>query len=259
MNISGLTESHITWEGLVNDVVSDQRLVDKTTEVMVGGKSAEGIELSLNGILNYLQDEPAESFALNYSGFSLADFKLSDSPLLPNTVSKGRGNLKTNLELLGNKINGEVAFTGTKLGFNFADAKKEQNKLDGVMQSILKSINTVDFQAKIEGESDNLKFSIQSNLDDVLAEKMGAIVSDEFKKVKNEIHARIDQEVGKHREELNSLVSSKETILNDEMSRYEKMLNDEMSRADSKKKEIENIYEKEKKNIENKVKDLLKF
>ena len=89
--------------------------------------------------------------------------------------------------------------------------------------------------------------------------KMGAIVSDEFNKAKTEIRARVDQEVDKHKQELNLLVSSKESGLNSEISKYEKMLNGELDRADSKKKEIENVYEKEKKNIENKVKDLLKF
>ncbi len=259
MNISGLTESRVAWEGLVNDIVSDQRLVGKTTEIAIGGKSDQGIEVSLNGVLNYLGEEPAESFKLNYSGFSLADFKLSDSPLLPNRISKGKGRLQTNLDLTGNKIKGEVSFTGSQLRFEFSDVTNEQNKLEEIMQSVLKSISKVDFLASIEGESDNLKFSIRSNLDEVLSQKMGAIVSDEFNKAKTEIRTRVDQEVDKYRKELNSLVSSKEAILNGEISKYEKMLDNEMNRADSKKKEIEDIYEKEKKNLENKLKDLIKF
>ncbi len=259
MNISGLTESKIAWEGLVKDVVSDQRLIGNATEISIGGKNNEGIALTLDGILNYLETDPAESFKLNYSGFTLADYKLSDSSILPNKLSKGRGALITNLDLKGNKIDGEISFTGDQLRFEFLNATKEQNKLEEMMQSILKSINSVDVMAKVRGESDNIKFSIRSNLDDVLTKKMGAIVSDEFNKAKTEIRARVDQEVDKHKQELNLLVSSKESGLNSEIGKYEKMLDGELDRAESKKKEIENVYEKEKKNIENKVKDLLKF
>jgi uncharacterized protein (TIGR03545 family) len=259
MNISGLTENNISWKGLIKDIVSDQRLIGNATEIDVGGENTQGIKLALNGILNYLSEEPSESFKLNYSGFSLADVKISDSPLLPNKLSKGRGTLQTGLELIGNKIDGNINFSANKVSFQFTDKSKKQNKLENMLQSILKTVNTVDFQAKIEGKSDNLKFSIRSNLDDVLTEKIGAIVSEEFNKVKTEIRTRVDKEVNKYREELNQLVSSKESGLNKEIVKYEEMLDTEMSRADSKKKEIENVYEKEKKNIENKVKDLLKF
>jgi len=162
MDISGLTESKIAWAGLVKDVVSDQRLIGNTTEISIGGKNDEGTELSLDGVLNYLQPEPAESFSLNYSGFTLANYKLSDSPILPNKLSQGRGSVETVLDLKGNTIDGEISFSGNHLSFEFVDAKKEQNKLEEVMQSILKGINSVDFLAKVEGESDNLNFSISS-------------------------------------------------------------------------------------------------
>ncbi len=101
-----------------------------------------------------------------------------------------------------------------------------------------------------------MHFSINSNLDDVLINKMGSIVNERFEKAKKEITQRVDYEIDKYRAELDKLVTEKEKLLQTEMDKYERMLEKEKNRADGKKKEIEEIYEKEKSKIEDKIKSL---
>jgi uncharacterized protein (TIGR03545 family) len=259
MNISGMTENAITWEGLVTDIVSDQRLVGKTTNISLGGQNAAGVRIALEGLLDYLKEEPSESFQLTYSGFSLANLKLSESSLLPNKVASGTGTIQTRLDLKGEQIDGVTAFTGKKMNFDFSGIPENRGKLETIIQSVLQSINEIEFKAHILGKSGDLKFSIDSNLDELFAQKIGAIVNEEFDKVKSEIQKRIDSEVIKYRKELDGLIAGKEDLLHGETLKYDKMLEQEVHHADSKKKEIEAIYNKEKKNLENKVKDLIKF
>jgi uncharacterized protein (TIGR03545 family) len=259
INITGLTENEISWEGRVTDIVSDQRLIGKTTSLSIGGQNAAGVRIALDGLLDYLKKEPAEEFNLTYSGFSLANLKLSEFSLLPNKIASGAGTVQTGITINGDQIDGRLSFNGKKMSFDFSGTKTSSGKLEEIIQSLLKDIHDVNFVAHIQGKAGALKFTVDSNLDDLFAQKIGAIVNQEFDKTKKEIQNKIDSEVNKYRQEFDQLRTGKEELLKGEISKYENLLKQELDRADEKKKEIDNIYNKEKKNLENKVKDLIKF
>jgi len=258
LNLSGQTESGLQLSGLVNNIVSDQRQIGEITKIAVGGSNGKGVKLDLNGSLDYLTDQPTENFNLQYSGFSVADFQISQSRLLPNKIKNGTGTLITNIDLSGDNIEGKVAFTGNDLRFDMPTTNNNLNEIEEIIQSVIKSISTVNFSAKVAGTSEKLDFSIKSNLDDILMNKMGSIVNERFEKAKMEITQKVDKEIGKYRTELDNFVSEKEGLIQSEMNKYEQMLAKEKSRAESKEKEIKEVYEKEKSKIEDKIKDFFK-
>jgi uncharacterized protein (TIGR03545 family) len=256
LNLSGYIENNIQLSGLINNIVSDQRQIGKTTDIAIDGKSDQGVRLALTGNLDYLSEEPGETVNLQYSGFPLADYHISKSKLLPNKVESGTGIIQSEFALKGDQINGKISFTGRKLRFNMIGVNSQLSEIEGIIQSVIKSISTVDVYAKVMGTSDNLQFSINSNLDDILMNKMGTIVNERFEKAKNDITQQVDREIGKYRSELDNLVAGKEKILQSEINKYEQMIDKERKRTDSKKKDIEDIYKKEKSKIEDKIKDL---
>ena len=256
LNLSGYTENNIQLSGLINNVVSDQRQIGKTTDIAIEGKNDQGIKLALTGILDYLSEDHSETINLQYSGFSLADYQISKSKLLPNKVESGTGSIQSDFSLKGDQIDGKISFTGKKLKFTMSGANSQSNEIEEIIQSVIKSISTVDVSAKVMGTSDNLQFSINSNLDNILMNKMGAIVNERFEKAKNDIRQKVDNEIGKYRGELDQLIADKEKLLQTEMNKYEQMLEKEKNRADVKKKEVEDIYEKEKSKLEDKIKDI---
>jgi uncharacterized protein (TIGR03545 family) len=258
LNLTGQIENNIRLGGLVNNIVSDQRQIGQTTEIDLEGKNDQGVRLILNGILDYLSEEPGENINLQYSGFSLADYQISKSKLLPNKVESGIGIVQSKIALRGDQIEGEVSLNGKKLKFDMSGLNNDLNEIEGIIQSVLKSISEVDVSAKVWGTSDNLHLSIKSNLDNLLMDKIGTIVNERFEKTKKEITQRVDDEIGKHRTELEKVMTEKENLLQSEMDKYKQMLDKEKNRADVKKKDIEDIYEKEKSKIEDKIKDFFK-
>jgi uncharacterized protein (TIGR03545 family) len=255
LNVSGSTESDIKLSGLIDNIVSDQRQIGKTTDIALKGSNEKGVEVSLSGIFNYLTDQPSENFELSYRGFSLADYQLSNSKLLPNKIKNGTGELTSKIDLLKDKIEGKIDFTAKNLTFKSSTSGQSLNEIESIIQSVLNEISQVNFSAKVKGTSKNLSLSISSNLDEILVNQMGSILNERFKKAKDDITRRIDSEIKKHRENLNKTLSEKEKLLKTEIEKYEQMLAKETNRADSKKKEIEEIYEKEKSKIEDQIKD----
>ncbi len=259
IELSGETQDNIILSGKIKNIVSDQTQIDTTTFIEIRGSSDAGASLNLTGNLNYLEDEPKENFYLQYAGFSLANTSLSDSKLLPNKVNKGNGKVESSFNLSGDKIDGKVIFTGQNLEFDFSDKLKSTNKIDELILSIMKSISTIDLVAKIKGEGGNLNFSLNSNLDDVLASRIKAQLGKEFESAKQKIRSEIDKKVNKYRSQLTALISEKESLLKNDIAKYEKMIKDKTALADKKKKEIESEIDNQKNKQLKKVKDIFKF
>ncbi len=259
ITLSGQTNDGIVLKGEVKNIVSDQRQIGKTTEFFVGGSKATAASIALNGVLDYLQEQPVEQFNLKYDGFSLANTSISESKLLPNKIQKGFGAIDANLSLRGEQVESQIKFTGNKLSFDFSDQSQTENKFDQIVQSIVRSIDMVDLVAKIKGTKDDLAFSLNSNLDDLFMKKTKEILSKEVDEAKNKIKARVDAEVTKYRQKLNNLIKEKETQLTAQVEKYEQMVNQQKAVIETKKKEIEKSITKDKSKLEKKAKDLLKF
>ena len=258
LNLTGQTENNIALSGLISNIVSNQRQIGKTTDISIAGRNDQKEELSLKGNLDYLSEEPGENIEVMYSGFSLADYQISKSKLLPNKVKEGRGLIQSNIILKGNQINGKITFIGDKLEFNLDGNNKEPNEIEQIIQSVIKSISIVNVSAELSGTSDDLRFAIRSNLDKLLMNKIGTIVNERFEKAKKEITQRVDAEIEKYRADLDKLMIEKDKQFQNEKDKYQQMLKKEKNRADLKKKEIEDIYEKEKSKIEDQINNYFK-
>jgi len=258
LDLSGKTEGGLDLKGTGSNLVSEQKLIGKSTHFEIKGGAEQKASLAFKGQLNYLGDQPAETFELAYFGFSLANTRLSDSPLLPEQISEGSGNIRVSLKLKGEWIESTIHFTGQKIRFEFASQKDKKNTVEKLIHETIRNTNTITFTTKISGLKDDLKLSINSNLDKILADNLKASVSREIEKAKSEIKRNIENQVEKHRAELMSLVKKREGELLDQFKGYEQQVNNELNKADAKKKEIDKRIEKEKSKLGDQLKDLFK-
>ncbi len=259
IQLSGQTEDEIDLEGNVTDIVSNQKIIGKSTIFNIrGGKTAK-INVSLDGELNYLEEIPAEAFRLNYAGFSLANTRLSKSRLLPNTVKTGSGDVFTSLSINGDNIDGSVKFTAKNLIFAQDAGNTQKTKIEQIIQSILTGISTVEATASIKGQGGRISFKIQSNLDRIFAERLKEVVGQEIQAAKARIRDEIDKRIDEQRKRLDSLVREKEDLIRQQIQKYEKQIADLNALADSKKAEIEKAIANQKGDLEKKVKDIIKF
>jgi len=259
IDLSGQTENQINLSGFVQNIVSDQRQIGAPTEFDIKGSSDKGAKVEMTGSLNYLEEIPKENFNVLYAGFSLANTKISDSNLLPNAVKKGIGKVESTVNLNGENIEGKVKFVGQNLVFDLSNQPKPKNKIDEIIQSIVKSISMLDVVMAIQGKGDDLEFRINSNLDDLFVKKMNAILSGEVAAAKKKLKSKIDAEVNKYKGKLNSTISEKEKMIKSELKKYEDMINKQKESINKKKKEIEDKIKKEQSKQLDKVKDILKF
>ena len=173
-------------------------------------------------------------------------------------MKNGKGTIQTEFSLKGDQINGKLSFIGKNLAFSKSDNNNQLSEVEGIIQSVVTSISTVDISAGVAGTSDNLRFSISSNIDKMLMNKIGTIVNERFEKVKNDIRQGVDRAIGNQRAELDKIINEKGNLLDSEINKYEQMIDKEKKIADTKKKEIEDIYNKEKSNLQDQIMNIFK-
>jgi uncharacterized protein (TIGR03545 family) len=259
IELSGQTNQNLELGGTLANLVSNQKLINQPTEFKVYSKDNKKSFFNLVGIFNYLEDHPSEHIKLSYSGFSLANVKLSDTRFLPNEIKNGIGSLNADIKLLSESIDGTIKFAGSNLNFVSKNTTAPKNEFEKIVHSVTQGIRDIDFNARVFGSQENLKFSLNSNLDQLFVNQLKNIAGEKIKAARERIRSEIDNKVKSQRAELESFVSLQEGKIRSQVKQYEDMVNNSNKLLADKKKEAEKIFEKEKSNIKDKVQDLFKF
>ena len=182
--------------------------------------------------------------------------QLSESPLLPYTINKGLADIESNLVLTGDTLKGTINFTARQLVFNLN--KKPSNRAEELIQNVVKKANTVRFTSQISAVGDDMSFTIQSNLDDLIVKEIKSLASKEVAAAKQRLRQEIESRTAGPKKEFNQFVTQKQKALQDTWAEYQKTIDTEKQQLEQKKKDLEKRIEDEKKKQENKLQDEVK-
>ncbi len=256
ISISGQVMNDLNLSGKVNDIVSRQTVIGKPTTINLQGVRRDQAALNLLGTLDYREDTPQEKIEIQLKQMPLARVKLTDFPLLPYRIEKGTGQINAELNFRGADFLTDIRFAGTNLNFNFSDAPAKMDKrLVDLSRSIVSSLKNISFDATIRRTPDIFNFRINSNIDNLIAEKMKSILSDEIQKARNQIENRVKQEVEKYRTKLDSLVDNRENELKGRIERLVNQVEKQRKLVADKRAEIENRINARKKELEKKAEE----
>lgn len=244
IGLSGEILQGLQLSGAAANIVSNQKVIGEPTTFSLGGQK-ERTSVKIDGLFDYLEDTAKENFTLNFEGISLNDVKLTDFPLLPSRIESGIANLQANINFNGNNFASTVRFAGSQLRFAKAETSEDADpRLVRVRKSLMQAIKEINFTANVEQSEGNFKFNLRSNLDNLLADQLKNLVSKEVEQARRSIEQRIDQEVGKYKEELNTLIAQNEEKLTGRLQTVESQI-----------KQYENQIAQLKAEIEKKIKD----
>jgi len=265
MVMNGKTASGISLSGTVKNVVSDQRLIGAMTDFRFEGSGENNSSLQFEGVLNYIEEIPAEVFKLSYTNFPLKNVQLADSRLVPAEIKSGIGTVNGTLDLKGETIQSEIEFVGRALNFDDSNKSSAGSKAEKMINELISQTDKINFKALIKGENDDLNFALRSNLDDLFSKNLKNLVGKEIEKARAEIKGKVDEKVGEYKAKAEQLAADYEQKVNAKIETYEKQLEEKKQLLEKKKKEIENEkkkiqdkVDKEKKKIEDKAKNKIK-
>ena len=262
IKLSGQTTDGLQLAGVIKDIVSDQRFIHRPTTIDIKGSAKDGRSFGLQGILNYLETVPQESFEVHYTNFPLKNVRIADSPYLPQKLQHGTGRLQASLMLNGEQIKSTIKFVVTRIAFESSKKLRARNVVQSLIDDVLRKIQTLTLQANIMGTADHLKFNVNSNLDDLLMREFTTRLSAEVNRAKQRIHSEIEKRTSRLRKDFETFVALKQEALQKEIDRYQQLLDRQKEALKKRQKEIEQRIAKEKskktKEVQQKLKSLFK-
>ena len=257
--LSGETPNGLALAGNVTDVVTNQPLIDKTTQFKVEGSQENAAALVVSGVFDYLSDNQGERFEAIYRDFPLKDVTISKSELLPDQIAAGEGKLSAGLDLMDASLTSNVSFMADQVQFVFPETSGRTDRFQQMIASTVKGADQIEFNAKVSGEPKNLNFKLDSNLDDLFLKNLRATISREVEAAKRKIRNEVDQRVDAKKKELMSYADQKKDELLKKAEKLETDVLKDLKIVREKEEEIQKLKDQFKDKVKDKVKNLIDF
>ena len=256
VSLSGQVMNEVRISGFVHNIVSRQKIINEPTTVSISGERRDKAALNLSATFDYRGEKPEENIELQMQQIPLSNVKLTSFALLPNRLNKGNGNIKAMMNFQGGNFQSDVQFTAKQLAFDLSENTGNLDKtLVEFSRSLAMSITELNVSALAKQIDGKFSFSLNSNLDNLVANKVKEILSGKVEKARNELEQRVRQEVEKYQAELNNFVEQKNTALTDKIQSIESEIQKQQKTIEAKRKEIEDRIEAEKKKAQKKLEE----
>ena len=238
-------------EGLITNVVSNQRQINKTTELNITGdfKSKNITGLKVYGLFNNLKEQPLVNFNFAVKNYPLQNIDLVNSP--DGKISLPSSSMAINLETTTEGFKDyTIALNNNFYKAQFVAEAQDKN-VNELVKSVFNQITEFDLSAKAQGELSSLNFDIESSLGRQLEKAFSATIQQKIDEINNEIKSKIDKEIGQFKAQFEKQIQQFTKGYSADAQGAESQLNNQKSAIDNK-------VDLAKKDLENKAKDKIK-
>ncbi|MFQ5770696.1 MAG: TIGR03545 family protein [bacterium] len=244
INISGASNQEDTSQvlhlsGEVHGITSHPRVYGKPLAFQLMANLPQSNAYQLRGEIDHTTDIPAERFQLQASGIRVGEVHLPTRPYLPTKMNIKRGNMTTNLNFIGDQLDFRLELTARPVSFSFPDSLLKNDVISKVTTDVFNAIDLLKLSARIKGAANDLSLAIDSNIDNILAQRINGIIGESAKAARAEIHKKLNAMVTPKKQEALALVNNYQNQINSEIKQIENGINEKLSFIDEKKKEIE--------------------
>lgn len=257
VQLSGHTTRGLSVEGTVKDLVSQQAVIGRPTTLQIGAQRADGANALFAGELDYRGASPRESFRLEMAQMPLQNVNLTKVNLLPQRIATGSARLRTTLELSDRAVNGELYLVADNLRFAF-ETEAPQNRQEQIVRRLVDSATLLDLNVTLASVPERTALGLNSNLDDIFARELKAMLSEEVDKARAKIEGYVNGQVARYRDQFNALVNSKTAALTAEYQSYVDLLNAQKQTIEDKQKQLQVRIEEEKKKGQDRLQNEVK-
>lgn len=259
VDVSGGKEDFLSFEGVVNDITSNQSLLGRPTKIDLSGKFMKHklSDIIFTGSIDHVTEKAKDNFDLTVKGIDMKGASLGKVEYIPTKVKKGTVDIATTFSLEEDYLENEIKAEAKKVEFvTKKDLKK--NSFEYIINDAFSSINLLTLGGRLYGRPGDLKFNLSSNLDKIIAQKIKAIFGKMLEEAKRQIRDRLDGIVEEKRGELVKIYNEKMGELNEKIKANTALVQEQLDAVDARikegQKEIDKTLGRERKKKEDELK-----
>jgi uncharacterized protein (TIGR03545 family) len=251
--VSLSTKDDLQLNGKVTNVSNNQKRTKKPMEFQLKGQKENLGNIILNAIFDYRTDASQEKFSLDVSQVPIRNLKLAKFELLPEKLTSGEAKLSSSLNFTEQEITSSIQFAAEQIKFDYTSQPKMNPELTRIARSITEAIDKITFDVDMKQTDSRFHLKLNSNLDNLIAQQMKRIISEEIERAKLELRRKVEKELAKYQQEFDKLVAEKQKELESEIAKITKQVDEQKEMVLAKKREIEQKIDTEKKKYEEKL------
>lgn len=194
MSVGGAQSRDAAFRLTAQDITSDPALTRRPMTFRgLGNIGTEvPVRVELGGMLDHATQRMRDSATATVQGIPLPDFQV---PGLPFRADLTRGTVGLDFRLDGDRVAGSWSLSTKGVTWG-ADSSRALNNKEQLLARVLDGVNDLDVRASLGGTIQAPTLAISSNLGDVMAGRMRAIVGEEAAKAEAKLRAQVDAAVG---------------------------------------------------------------
>lgn len=253
--------SPITVTGVVNNVSSDQKVWGKPTSFDAKGEASGRLYL-VDGLFDHTAEIAVDQVNIKANNFPIGEMSLDSKGFLPK-FKNGMFDVASQFKLTGDDLDCRLQLKIYGIAF---EIEPSTNDLKQILNEVFASIQEIDLNAQMYSQAGNFQTTIESNLDNLIAEKIKAIYGRKMDELKAKVKAELEARIQVEKEKLLKLANEKKAEL---LAQVNAKLADVQGQKDGLTKQVED-YTKQiagsqaapvkeaEENIKNKASDSLK-
>ena len=190
--IAGTSPVRGAYAATVRGVTSTPSLYGGPT-VFSAGRRAAGSALGaidVNAIINHVTSRTVDSARARLRGVQLPSFQI---PGVPFRVDPGTGSSNLDFTLRGGtQLAGRWAIASQRVRWAADTTDHSLNDIERLVWRVVSGLSSLEVVAELSGTVAAPKLSVQSNLDQAIAQRLKAVVGEEVAKAERMVRAKVD-------------------------------------------------------------------
>ncbi|HUF25503.1 MAG TPA: hypothetical protein VMM18_00880 [Gemmatimonadaceae bacterium] len=201
------------------------RFLARQTEGATGTAS-----LGLVGVLDHTGGRLRDSVRATAAGISIPGFAL---PGLPFRVEPGMGTTSLAFTRDGDRIDARWSMRADRVAWITDEAlANPANQLEALLGRVLAGLTDLEIVATLTGTMEAPSFTVRSNLDRALSDRLKAVAGEELRRAESRVRAEVDRIVAERVEPVKAHVAQVQTEADQRVADAKQRLDDEKRRLE---------------------------
>jgi uncharacterized protein (TIGR03545 family) len=192
-SIGGTSPVQGAYTATVQGLTSTPALYGRPAMITATRRAAASAiaSIDLGAVINHLTAHTHDSAHARLQGIKLPSF---DLPGIPLRVDPGIGStsLTFSMRNAGAQLSGRWAIGSNKVSWLADSTGRQLNEIERLVVRVVSGLNDLQVVAELSGSLASPKFSVSSNLDKAIAQRLEAVLGQEIAKAEKMVRAKVD-------------------------------------------------------------------
>jgi uncharacterized protein (TIGR03545 family) len=186
------------FEGRMLALSSDAKVYGQPLKLVGTGSTAEGRAWNAEALFDHRTGPGTDSIVIRGSGISLGTIQLSSGAddTYPQRMVIPQSDVEMIFKMVGGKLDGGLRITARKVVFEFAQSQGGPSQISNSMRSLFSDFQAIELHGTLSGTLSNPKFDLTSSVDQVISNRLKALVGKQVADVDRQIRSAVTGQVG---------------------------------------------------------------